>query len=241
MKKLYYIKEGYSRSGYIVASIDSPGTNTIEADYDAFSVLQQDRKGVSVPVEELAFIFPKHDLTESGWEQYRVNTRSRKVEPTASIVPDLPRVGPQGEQGPQGERGPQGIQGPKGDKGDTGSQGPKGDAGPKGDTGAQGPKGTDATVGLDGYKFYIYTGTTDANGVVTISYGRTFTEIKAVIPSNQSNVTIAADVPTTNVKEEYLDRCVVQAVKGVAGSLLGLTSTFRFAPSVKVTLLVIAK
>lgn len=294
MKKLYFIRGGFERQGYIVGTVESAAENSIEKDYNTFPSLQKDREGVSVSIEELDFITPRFDLTESGWEQYRVNPRSRKVEPTAGIVPDLPRVGPQGEQGPPGEPGSDGksaydlwlaagnsgtqadflasLKGSKGDAGATGSTGSIGPTGKdgstgksayqiwldagnkgteadflaslkgsKGDTGADGKSGTDATVGLDGYKFYIYTGTTDANGVVTIPYGRTFADIKAVIPSNQANVTNAADVPTTNIKEQHLDRCVIQAVKGVAGSLLGLTSTFRFASGVKVTLLVIAK
>jgi len=71
---------------------------------------------------------------------------------------------PGNEPGPQGE---------KGDKGDTGDAGPAGAAGA---TGATGP------AGQDGKRIDSYSGTTDANGLFTVTYTTAFPAIPNVQP-----------------------------------------------------------
>ena len=72
---------------------------------------------------------------------------------------------------------PQGAPGPKGDKGDPGDDGvdgidglpgAKGDKGDKGDIGDTGPAGADAR------RIDVYSGTTDANGLFTVTYDSAF-------------------------------------------------------------------
>jgi len=91
--------------------------------------------------------------------------------------------GAAGPKGDKGDTGPQGLTGPKGDTGQTGTQGiqgPRGTdgaVGPKGDTGIQGLKGDTGSKGDPGQPRRVerFTGTTNASGLVTITYPTPFT------------------------------------------------------------------
>lgn len=115
-------------------------------------------------------------------------------------------------QGPQGLQGIQGVKGDKGDKGDTGSPGV--------DT-------------LNGFTIDAYSGTTDANGTATVSFGKTYTSIKGK-PWAQAvkDTTAPSAVASAEIRSFTTAGCIVQTVQGISGSLLGLTNTFSFAPSV---------
>lgn len=68
-------------------------------------------------------------------------------------------------------------QGPKGDKGDPGDDGVDGIdglPGATGATGATGPQGPQGEPGLDARRIDVYSGTTDANGLFTVTYGSAF-------------------------------------------------------------------
>lgn len=110
-----------------------------------------------------------------------------------------------GSKGAHGERGPQGI---KGDAGATGSIGPKGDKGDRGDVGPQGLRGIQGEPGATGAtgpqgpsgiskRIELYTGTTDAGGLFTVTYSAPFPAIPNVQPeppllSNQMWVKVSS-------------------------------------------------
>lgn len=73
-------------------------------------------------------------------------------------------------KGPAGEKGIQGEVGPAGAKGDVGPAGPKGDKGDTGDTGPEGPQGI---PGIS-RRIEIYTGTTNASGIYTVTFPTAF-------------------------------------------------------------------
>lgn len=109
--------------------------------------------------------------------------------------------GDTGEQGPKGDTGatgatgatgPAGSPGPKGDTGDVGppgSVGPMGSDGPTGATGATGPEGPVGPQGPSGIskRIVVYTGTTDANGLFTVTHSPAFTATPAVVPDPPAN------------------------------------------------------
>lgn len=72
--------------------------------------------------------------------------------------------------------------GPTGATGATGAKGDKGDKGDTGDTGATGAAGTNGTNGIDGKRIDSYSGTTDANGLFTVTYGVAFPAVPNVQP-----------------------------------------------------------
>lgn len=119
----------------------------------------------------------------------RIVARLKKEMPVGS--------GGVGPAGPKGDTGAPGAAGTVGATGSVGSQGPKGDqgvagpsgaAGAKGDTGltgAQGPiglTGAAGAAGKDAKRIETYTGTTDANGLVTITYTTAFPAVPSVQP-----------------------------------------------------------
>lgn len=155
--------------------------------------------------------------------------------------------GPQGEQGPQGpegpkgdtgEQGPIGATGPQGLPGDTGAQGPRGDIGPAGPPGEPGADGEDGTVPIynangelwEGVIKRRYTTTIDSNGAWSVDYSALgFTETPEVSAKAWVSSSSAADQCIITYGASTATATSGRAVRGVSGSLLGLTSTWRFA------------
>lgn len=96
--------------------------------------------------------------------------------------------GPQGPIGLTGPTGATGAQGPIGLTGATGATGPAGTpgaSGAKGDAGAMGPMGPTGQAGAkgaDAKRIDTYTGTTDANGLLTITYTSAFPALPSIQP-----------------------------------------------------------
>lgn len=96
--------------------------------------------------------------------------------------------GSKGEQGDTGPIGPTGAQGPIGPAGPAGAMGPRGDSGtpgatgPKGATGDTGPAGARGAAGVDAKRIDTYIGTTDANGLYTVTYTAPFATVPSVQP-----------------------------------------------------------
>ena len=150
-------------------------------------------------------------------------------------------TGPVGSQGPQGDRGVAGPSGPQGStgatgaagavgaqgvKGDTGltgpagvagTQGAKGDTGSQGDVGPAGAKGNTGAAGADAKRIDTYTGTTDANGLVTITYTSAF----AAIPSIQPEPPTASNQVWVKVTSTTTG-CSLRLVQRAAVTVLGL-------------------
>jgi len=138
-------------------------------------------------------------------------------------------TGPVGSQGPQGDRGVAGPSGPQGSTGATGATGAAGAQGPiglTGATGAQGPqgdvgpagaKGNTGAAGADAKRIDTYTGTTDSNGLVTITYTSAF----AVIPSIQPEPPTASNQVWTKVSSTTTG-CSLRLVQRAAVTVLGL-------------------
>lgn len=80
-----------------------------------------------------------------------------------------------GDTGLTGATGSQGSQGIQGVPGATGAAGPQGPAGPTGATGPQGPSGVSKRI-------ETYTGATDANGLITVTYPVAFSVVPNVQP-----------------------------------------------------------
>ena len=128
--------------------------------------------------------------------------------------------GPQGSTGATGTTGAAGAQGVKGDTGATGAQGPiglTGAQGPQGDVGPAGAKGNTGAAGADAKRIDTYTGTTDANGLVTIVYSSAF----AAIPSIQPEPPTASNQVWTKVTSTTTG-CSLRLVQRAAVTVLGL-------------------
>lgn len=159
-------------------------------------------------------------------------------------------VGSQGPQGDRGVAGPSGAAGSTGGVGAAGVQGPiglTGLTGPIGNTGAQGPigltgaagaqgvqgdvgpagaKGNTGAAGLDAKRIDTYTGTTDANGLLTITYTSAFAAVPSIQPepptaSNQ--VWIKVTSTTTGCSLRLVQRAAV-TVLGLEVLLAGVTN-----------------
>lgn len=159
-------------------------------------------------------------------------------------------TGAVGSQGPQGERGvagpsgaagstggvgAAGVQGPiglTGGAGAQGAQGPIGLAGPagaqgvQGDVGPAGAKGNTGAAGADAKRIDTYSGTTDANGLVTITYTSAFPAVPSVQPepptaSNQVWIKVAST--TTGCSLRLVQRAAV-TVLGLEVLLAGVTN-----------------
>lgn len=110
------------------------------------------------------------------------------------------------------------LKGAKGDPGIDGEQGQDGDIGPIGQTGATGPMGATGQDGLqgipgiDGKRIDTYSGTTDSNGLFTVTYATEFPEIPSVHPappdsSNQAWVKVSST--TTGFSLKLVQRSAV--------------------------------
>jgi len=129
-------------------------------------------------------------------------------------------VGAQGPIGLTGATGAAGVAGTQGAKGDTGSQGPiglTGAQGPQGDVGPAGAKGNTGTAGADAKRIDTYTGTTDANGLVAITYTSAF----AATPSIQPEPPTASNQVWTRVTSTTTG-CSLRLVQRAAVTVLGL-------------------
>ena len=132
-------------------------------------------------------------------------------------------TGPVGSQGPQGDRGVAGPSGPQGSTGATGAagaagaQGPIGLTGAQGDVGPAGAKGNTGAAGADAKRIDTYTGTTDANGLVTITYTSAF----AAVPSIQPEPPTASNQVWTKVTSTTTG-CSLRLVQRAAVTVLGL-------------------
>lgn len=120
---------------------------------------------------------------------------------TGAVGPSGP-VGATGAQGLKGDAGLQGIQGIQGLPGTNGTNGSNGATGPKGDTGLTGPTGATGTQGIQGVqgaqgpkgdtgdtgpsgiskRLEQYIGTTDANGLYTVTYTTAFAARPSIQP-----------------------------------------------------------
>jgi len=132
-------------------------------------------------------------------------------------------VGSQGPQGDRGVAGPSGATGAKGDAGATGAVGAQGSTGPvgaqglQGDVGPAGAKGNTGAAGADAKRIDTYTGTTDANGLVTIAYTSAF----AAIPSIQPEPPTASNQVWVKVTSTTTG-CSLRLVQRAAVTVLGL-------------------
>ncbi len=112
-------------------------------------------------------------------------------------------IGATGQNGLPGIKGDAGAQGPIGLTGPTGFTGPQGNTGAqgiKGDTGNTGPQGIQGQAGLDAKRIDTYNGTTDANGLFTVTYATAFPTIPSVQPEPllSANQTWVKVTSTTN-------------------------------------------
>lgn len=116
-----------------------------------------------------------------------------------------------------------GRDGAPGAAGATGAVGPVGPPGPPGETGATGPTGVTKRIEL-------YSGSTDANGLYTVSYPVAFAAIPSVQPeppSNNNQVWVKVSSSTTGFSLRLVQRAsanvlgidlLVAAVTNVAGA-----------------------
>jgi len=91
-------------------------------------------------------------------------------------------MGPQGTAGSKGDKGNDGATGGIGPMGATGQNGLPGVNGTNGTNGAQGIQGPAGPAGLDAKRIDTYNGTTDANGLFTVTYTTAFPAIPSVQP-----------------------------------------------------------
>ena len=136
-------------------------------------------------------------------------------------------VGPAGPAGAPGRDGKDGLVGGTGSAGKDGVAGPQGAPGSKGDTGATGATGA---AGKDAKRIDTYTGTTDTNGLLTITYTSAFPAPPSIQPepptaSNQVWVKVAST--TTGCQLRLVQRAsatvlaievLVAATTNVAGA-----------------------
>lgn len=113
--------------------------------------------------------------------------------------------------------------GANGAPGATGAVGPVGPPGPQGETGATGPAGPSKRIEL-------YSGTTDANGLYTVSYPVAFSTTPSVQPeppTNNNQVWVKVASTTTGFSLRLVQRAsanvlgidlLVAAVTNVAGA-----------------------
>jgi len=126
-------------------------------------------------------------------------------------------IGLTGAAGAQGVKGDTGATGPQGPIGLTGVQGPQGVAGPTGATGTAGAQGATGPAGADAKRIDTYTGTTDANGLMTITYSSAF----AAIPSVQPEPPTASNQVWVRVTSTTTG-CSLRLVQRAAATVLGL-------------------
>jgi len=126
-------------------------------------------------------------------------------------------AGRDGKDGAVGGTGPAGKDGVAGPQGAPGSTGATGAAGRDGVDGAPGATGAAGAKGVDAKRIDTYTGTTDANGLLTIVYASAFAAIPSIQPEppTASNQTWAKVTSTTT-------GCSLRLVQRSAVTVLGL-------------------
>lgn len=122
------------------------------------------------------------------------------------------------------------LQGPAGPAGGTGATGAAstvpGPAGPQGVPGIQGIQGATGPAGSDARRIDVYTSTTDANGLITVTYPTAFTAVPYLQPeppvaSNQTWVKVTST--TAGFSMRLVQRSAV-TVLGLEVLLAGTTN-----------------
>lgn len=149
-----------------------------------------------------------------------------------------------------GPTGPTGATGPKGDKGDTGATGAAGTAGANGTNGTNATTTATATTSTNGLlsaadkskldgvstkRRETYSGTTNASGVVTVTFGTAF----SVAPNIQANLINAAD--NQNLRITSITTTGFTVLARTRTDALGLLPTWANAPSLAVDILITEK
>lgn len=117
-----------------------------------------------------------------------------------------------GGPGPAGKDGVAGAPGRDGVDGRSGVDGAPGAAGKDGRNGVDGAPGATGAAGKDAKRIDTYTGTTDANGLLTITYTTAFSAVPSIQPepptaSNQVWVKVAST--TTGCQLRLVQRAAV--------------------------------
>lgn len=127
------------------------------------------------------------------------------------------------------------LGGIKGDTGATGSTGPAGATGATGSTGPQGPTGATGATGATGpsgisKRIETYAATTDANGLVTVTYATAFTGVPNVQPgpppsSDMSWVLVSSTAAGFSIRLVQRAVLTVLALQVLAGTVTNVSGS----------------